>query len=146
MSCVSKRACTHVIIRSLWLICYIHCGFSISYLSIPGIAAYDRCTIPHSYFFFSISISCCAFLLYNCFLGGLKTGQRGRGDGGGAVESQSFVSRLACLNLVHVYGLLFSLFLIIGIYYSCYQQYHYDYYHYYCYGYYIFIHAINIII
>ena len=51
MPCVSKPTCTNVIIISLWLICHIQCGFSISYLSIPGIAARDRCNISHVFTF-----------------------------------------------------------------------------------------------
>ena len=57
MPCVSKPTCVHVIIISLWLICRIQCGFSISYLSIPGIAAQDRCNISHV-FTFSFQLSC----------------------------------------------------------------------------------------
>ena len=41
MPCVRKPNCTHVIIISLWSICHIQCGFSISYLFIPGIAAHE---------------------------------------------------------------------------------------------------------
>ena len=55
--CVSKPTCTHVIIIWLWLICYIQCGFSVSYLSIPGMAAHDRCNISHS-FTFSFKLQC----------------------------------------------------------------------------------------
>ena len=55
--CVSKPTCTHVIIIWLWLICYIQCGFSVSYLSIPGMAAHDRCNISHS-FTFSFQLQC----------------------------------------------------------------------------------------
>ena len=51
MLCVSKPTCTHVIIIWLWLTCHIHCGFSFSYLSILGIAAYDRCNISHVFAF-----------------------------------------------------------------------------------------------
>ena len=40
--CVSKPNCTHGIIVSLWLICCVQCGFSISYQSIPGIIAHDN--------------------------------------------------------------------------------------------------------
>ena len=79
MPCVSIPTCTHVIIISLWLICLIQCGFSISYLSIPGIAAHDRCNSSHVYqFFFSALMWYCVFHLFNCFLGGLKFGQSGR--------------------------------------------------------------------
>ena len=52
MSYVSKPGCTHGIIVSLWLICYIQCGLSISYLSIPGIVAHDRCNISQIFLFF----------------------------------------------------------------------------------------------
>ena len=38
---------------------------------------------PHFQFFFSTSMWCCAFHLFNYFSGELKTGWRGSGDGGG---------------------------------------------------------------
>ena len=69
--CVTKPSCTHGTIISLWLICYIQCGFSISYLSIPGIVAHDRCNISHIFTFsfqFQCLMSCCIFHLHNCLL------------------------------------------------------------------------------
>ena len=51
MPSVTKPTCTHVIIISLWLICYIQCVFKISYLSILGIAAHNRCNISHVFTF-----------------------------------------------------------------------------------------------
>ena len=39
--------------------CYIQCGFSISYLSIPGTAAHERCNIS-DIFTFSFQFQCCA--------------------------------------------------------------------------------------
>ena len=45
------------IIISIWLICHVQCRFSISYLSIPGIAAHDRCNISHI-FTFSFQFQC----------------------------------------------------------------------------------------
>ena len=45
LTCVSKPSCAHGTIVSLWLICCIQCGFSICYLSIPGIVAHDRSNI-----------------------------------------------------------------------------------------------------
>ena len=57
MSYVSKPTNRDVIIKSLRLICYIQCGFDISYLSIPGIAANDRCNMSHV-FTFSFQLSC----------------------------------------------------------------------------------------
>ena len=69
--CVTKPSCTHGTIISLWLICYIQCGFSISYLSIPGIVAHDRCNISHIFTFsfqFQCLMSCCTFHLHNCLL------------------------------------------------------------------------------
>ena len=51
--CVTKPCCTHGIIISLWLICYIQRGFSVSYLSILGIVAHDRCNIYHNLLFLS---------------------------------------------------------------------------------------------
>ena len=51
MPCVSKPSWTHVIIIPLSLVCHIQCGFSISYLSILGIAAHDRCKISHVFIF-----------------------------------------------------------------------------------------------
>ena len=68
MPCVSKQGWTHRIIVLLWLICYIQWGFSISYLSIPGIVADDR------YNFSQITTFFVEFHLYNCFSGGFKTG------------------------------------------------------------------------
>ena len=58
MSYVSKPGCTHGIIVSLWLICSIQCGFSISYLSIPGIVAHDRCNISQFFFEFNFNFQC----------------------------------------------------------------------------------------
>ena len=116
MPCVSKLGCTHVIIVSLWLICFIQCRFSISYLSIPGIVAHDRCNISQIFIFFvqfQCPMSCCAFHLYNCFSGGFKTGQRGRKSGG--QESWVIIiyfKILACLISVNVFGLLSSLFIV----------------------------------
>ena len=54
---VTKSSCKHGIIISLWLICSIRCRFSISYISISGIAAHDRCNISQVFTFFSISMS-----------------------------------------------------------------------------------------
>ena len=59
MPSVSKPTCTHVIIISLWLICHIQCGFSISYLSIPEIAVCDRCNISHVFLFFFSALMWC---------------------------------------------------------------------------------------
>ena len=89
MPYVGKTSCTHGIVVSFWLICYIQCGSSISYLSIPGKVAHGRCNIPHIFtFFFQFQclMSCCAFHLYDCFSGGFKTGQRGRKVGGQRCE------------------------------------------------------------
>ena len=71
----------HGIIISLWLICYIPCGLSISYLSIPGTVTHDRCNISHIFTFsfqFQCPMSCCVFHLCNCFPGGFRRGKRGR--------------------------------------------------------------------
>ena len=126
MPCVSKPSSTHGIIVSLWLICCIQCGFSISYLSIPGIAAHDRCNISQIFTFFvqfQCPMSCCAFHLYNCFSGGFKTGQHGRKVGGQECWVRIIYFKiLTCLISVNVFGLLSSLFImrsiiiIIGIY------------------------------
>ena len=65
MPCVSKPICTHGIIISLWLICYIQCRFSISYLSILVLAGHDRCRISHIFLFsfrFRCPMSCCPFV------------------------------------------------------------------------------------
>ena len=71
MPFVSKPGCTHGIIVSLWLICYIQCGFSISYLSIPGIVPHDRCNISKIFVVVVVQVQCpmlcCVFHLYNCF-------------------------------------------------------------------------------
>ena len=58
MSCVRKPGCTHGIIVSLWLICYIQCGLSISYLSIPGIVAYDVIFPKILFLLFSFNVQC----------------------------------------------------------------------------------------
>ena len=126
MPCVSRPGCTHGIIISLWLICCIQCGFSISYLSIPEIVAHDRSNISQIFIFlvqFQCPMSCCAFHLYNCFSGGFKTEQRGRKVG----EQECWViifyfKILVCLISFNVFGLLSSLFtlrfiiIIISIY------------------------------
>ena len=64
MPCVSKTTCTPVIVISLWLICHIQCGFSISYLSIPAIAAHDGCNISHVFTFFLSALMWCCFYYY----------------------------------------------------------------------------------
>ena len=116
MPCVSKLGCTHVIIVSLWLICFIQFRLSISYLSIPGIVAHDRCNIFQIFIFFvqfKCPMSCCAFHLYNCFSGGFKTGQRDRKVAG--QECQVIIiyfKILACLISVNVFGLFSSLFIV----------------------------------
>ena len=46
------------IIISLSLVCYIQCGFSISYISISGIAARDRCNVSHVFLFNSNVVLC----------------------------------------------------------------------------------------
>ena len=59
MSCVIKPGCTHGIIVSLWLIYYIQCGFSISYLSILGIVDHDRFNISQTFIFlFNFNVQC----------------------------------------------------------------------------------------
>ena len=67
MPCVSKPTCTHVIVISPWLICHIQCGFSISNLSIPRIAAHDRCNISHVFtlFFRFHVVLCLLWLLWS---------------------------------------------------------------------------------
>ena len=116
MPCVSKPGYTHGIIFALWLLCYIQCGFSISYLSIPGIVAHDRCNISQSFIFsvqFQSPMSCCAFHLCDCFSCGFKTGQRGKKVG----EQECwaiiiYFKILACLTSFNVFGLLSSLFIL----------------------------------
>ena len=116
MPCVSKPNCTHGIIVSLWLICYTQCQFSISYLSIPGIVAHDRCIIS-CIFPFPFQFQCpmlrCSFYSYNSFSGGFKTGQPGRKVGGqGCRVIIIYFKNLACLTSVNVFGLFFSLFIM----------------------------------
>ena len=63
MLCASKPGCTHRIIVSVYLICYIQYGFSISYISIPVIVAHDRCNISQVFIFlFSFNAQCHAVL------------------------------------------------------------------------------------
>ena len=50
-------------IISLSLICYIQCGFSISYISICGIAAHDRYNVSHVFLFNSNVVLCLLPLL-----------------------------------------------------------------------------------
>ena len=65
MPCVSKLTCTHVIIISLWLICNIQCRFSISYLSISGIAAHEDVIFPMILLFlFSFNVVLGLILLF----------------------------------------------------------------------------------
>ena len=149
MPCVSKPSCTHGIIVSLWLICCVQCGFSISYLSIPGIVAHDRCNIYHISTFsfqFQYPMLCCAFHLHNCFSGQFKTGQRGRKVGGQGCWVMIICFKILACNFSQC---LQTSFLLVhnGIYYCYQQQYsHHHYYHYHCYGYYVFICTINNII
>ena len=116
MPYVSKSSCTHEIIISLWLICCIQCGFSISYLSIPGTVAHDRCNISQIFTFFvqfQCPMLCCAFHLCNCFSGGFKTGQLGRKVGGQECWVRIiFFKILTSLISVNVFGLLSSLFIM----------------------------------
>ena len=59
MPCVSKPSWTHGITVSLWLIYCIQCWFSISYLSIPGIAAQGRCNISQIFtFLLNFNVQC----------------------------------------------------------------------------------------
>ena len=115
MPCVSKPGCTHGIIVSLSLICCIQCGFSISYLSIPGIVAHDTCNISQIFTFFvqfQCPMLCCAFHLYNYFSGGFKTGQHGRKvDGQECWVRIIYFKILICLISVNVFELLSSLFI-----------------------------------
>ena len=116
MPYVSKSSCTHGIIISLWLICCIQCGFSISYLSIPEIVAHDRRNISQTFTFlvqFQCPMSCCTFHLYNCFSGGFKTGQDGRKLGGQECWVKIICFKiLTCLISVNVFGLLSFLFIM----------------------------------
>ena len=65
MPCVRKPTSTHIIIISLWLIRHIQCGFSISYLSIPGIGAHEICNISHVFAFsFQLYMVLCLLLLF----------------------------------------------------------------------------------
>ena len=57
MPYASKPPSRDVIVTSFWFICHIQCGFSISYLSIPGIAANDTWNMSHV-FTFSFQLSC----------------------------------------------------------------------------------------
>ena len=117
MPCASKPTCTHVIIILLWLICHIQCGFSISYLLIPGIAAHDRCNISRFHFFFSALMWCCVFQLFNYFFGSNKLGSvvgRRRWEYGFLI----ICFKIGLLNFSPcVYSLLFFLFffLIAGL-------------------------------
>ena len=112
MPCASKPSCTHGIIISLWLICYIQYGFSISYLSIPGIVTHYRYIVCHIfafYFQFQYPMSYCVFHLCNCFFEGLKMVQRGRKLGR---QVCGIIKTLACLISVITFELLFSLFIM----------------------------------
>ena len=122
MPCVSRPGCTHGIIATLWLICYIQCWFSISYLSIPGIVANDKYNISQIVIFFvqlQCPISCCAFHLFKCFSGGFKTGQRGRKvDGQECWVIIIYFKILACLISFNVFRfiiIIISIYIIIII-------------------------------
>ena len=69
MPCVNKFTCAHAIIIWLWLICHIQCGFSISYLSIPGILAHDKCIFSMLLLFlFIFNVAFGLMLLFWLFL------------------------------------------------------------------------------
>ena len=101
---------------SLWLIYYVQCGLSISYLSVPGIVAHDRCNISQMLIFFvqfQCPMLCCAFHLYNCFSGEFKMGQCGRKMGWQECwVIIIYFKILACLFSFNVFRLLFSLFIV----------------------------------
>ena len=110
MPCVSKPSSKHEIIMSLWLICYIQYGFSISYLSIPGEVARDRCNISHIFTSMSNVVLRLSFI---CFSGRFKTGQCCRKVGGQECGVIIICSKiLAYLISVKVFGLLFSSFIM----------------------------------
>ena len=118
MPCVSKPSSTHGIVVSLWLISYIQCGFSISYLSIPGLVAHDRCNISQIFIFsvqFECTMSCCALHLHNRFSGGFKTGQRVWKLGGQECQVIIYYKILACLISFNVFGFLSSLLILTFI-------------------------------
>ena len=66
---------------------------------------------PHFYFFFSISMSCCASHLYNCFLVGFKTGYRDRGDKWG--EGCGFIIICFKISSLNFSPFLWSPFLLV---------------------------------
>ena len=75
MRCVGKPSQTHGINTLLWLICYIQCGFSISYLSISDIVAHDRCNISHIFtFYFQFQCRTVSFIYMNIFWEDSKQG------------------------------------------------------------------------
>ena len=87
MPCIGKPSYTHEIIISLWLICYIQCEFSVPYLSIPGVAAHDRCNISHIFAFsFQFQCRCFPLIYITIFQKDSKRGNVwGRGTGCGVI-------------------------------------------------------------
>ena len=141
MPWVSKPSCTKGIIVSSWLICYIQCGFTSSYLSILGTVSHDRCNIYQICTFFVLfqcPMSCCAFHLFKRWQRGWKVVGRSVG------VIIIYFKILACL----ISQCLWTSFLFVfdEIYYHYYQHLHYDCCHCYCYGYYLFIHTVSLII
>ena len=100
MPCVSKPTCAHVIIISLWLICYIQCGVSISYLFISWYS---------HVFTFSFQIYCSVVSLIYLSVFWEDSKKYSVVGGRGNIVFWSFVSRLVYLISFHVYGLLLSL-------------------------------------
>ena len=96
------------------LVNMLYSGWVQYLLSIPGIAANDRCNISHNftfYFRFQYPMLCCAFHLCNCFY--VAFIQHGRKEGGQVCGVMIICLKiLACLISVNVFSLLFFLFIM----------------------------------
>ena len=133
--CVSKPGCTHRIIVSLWLICYILCGFSMSYLSIFGIVGHDRYNISQI-FLFSFNVQCRPVpLIYITVF--QKDSKRRSVLGSGWVGVLGHNYLFQDFGLFNFIQCLWNSFLLVHteIYYHYYYYLHFHYYHY-CYGHY----------
>ena len=112
MPCVSKFSCTHGIIISLCLICYIQCRFSIACLSIPGIAASDRCKISNSFTFsFQFQSPAVLFIYIAVFWEDLKRL--------GEIGERKWCEIIFICSKISLFNFSGYLFLMTGIYCDC---------------------------
>ena len=105
-------SCTHGIIISLCLICYIQCRLSIACLSIPGIAASDRCKISNSFTFsFQFQSPAVLFIYIALFGEDLKRI--------GEIGERKWCEIIFICSKISLFNFSGYLFLMIGIYCDC---------------------------